>query len=96
MEGVEVSRTADLPNEFSVVSIPAQKHAVFSHQGHVSELHKTCEAIFGEWLPASGYEVARERREAPDFLERYGEGFDPRTGIGETEVLIAIKDRNEK
>jgi AraC family transcriptional regulator len=41
--GVEVSRFAGLPEEFSRVSIPAQKYAVFSHREHVSKVNQTCD-----------------------------------------------------
>ena len=41
--------------------------------------------------PGSGHEVARAAGGAPDFFERYGEKFDPRTGMGDIEVWIPIK-----
>lgn len=89
--GVEVAEVAGLPAEFRHVSIPEQKYAVFSHREHVSKLHDTMEAIQRSWFPGSGHEIARPVDGTPDFFERYGEGFDPRTGTGDIEVWIPVK-----
>jgi AraC family transcriptional regulator len=90
LAGVEVSSTSDLPGEFSVANIPAQKYAVFSHREHVSKLYQTLDAI-DKWLPGSGFAAASGAAEAPNFFERYSEEFDPRTGMGGIEVWIPIK-----
>jgi AraC family transcriptional regulator len=87
--GAEVSNAAGLPADFTAVSIPAQKYAVFPYGEHVSKLRQTLEAI-NMWLPSSGHEPARAPG-APDFFERYGEAFDPKTGTGDIEVWIPIK-----
>jgi AraC family transcriptional regulator len=89
--GAEVAGVAGLAREFSHVSIPAQKYAVFAHHEHVSKLRDTMEAIQRSWFPRSGHEIARPADGAPDFFERYGEGFDPRTGMGDIEVWIPFK-----
>jgi AraC family transcriptional regulator len=89
--GVEVSGTEGLPEEFNHVNIPAQTYAVFAHREHVSKLRNTLEAIEQHWFPRSGYKIARLVRGAPDFFERYGAGFDPRSGMGDIEVWIPIK-----
>jgi AraC family transcriptional regulator len=78
LTGVEVSSSSGLPGDFSVVTIPAQKHAVFPHREHVSELRETLDAIGSIWFPESGHEVARGTADAPNFFERYSEEFDPR------------------
>jgi AraC family transcriptional regulator len=91
LSGVEVSGVAGLLGELSHASIPAQKYAVFPHREHVSKLPDTVRAIKREWLPASGLQPAPARGGAPDFFERYGESFDPRTGYGDVEVWIPIK-----
>ena len=89
LAGVEVSSSSGLP-DFSVVTIPAQKYAVFPNREHVSELRETLDAI-DKWLPESGLEVAYGFAETPSFFERYSEEFDPRTGMGGMEVWIPIK-----
>ena len=43
-------------------------YAAFTHQGHVSTIRGTMNAIWNNWLPASEYEAA----DAPGF-ERYDE-----------------------
>jgi AraC family transcriptional regulator len=84
--GVEVSDFSELPAEFSRVRIPAHRYAVFSHRGHISSIRGTWKTIWNKWLPESGHEVA----DAPIF-ERYGEEFDPRTGMGGFEIWIPLK-----
>ena len=91
LAGVEVSDFSGLPAELSRVSIPAQKYAVFPHREHVSKLSSTIDTILNKWLPQSGHEVAHAVADAPDFLERYGEDFDPQTGTGGIEIWIPIK-----
>jgi AraC family transcriptional regulator len=90
LAGVEVSGSSDLPGEFSVANIPAQKYAVFPHREHVSKLYETLDAI-DKWLPGSGLEATSGDAEAPNFFERYSEEFDHRTGMGGMEVWVPVK-----
>lgn len=91
LSGVEVSTFAGLPDNFTVVSLPAAKYAVFSHRAHVSKLYETCDAI-SKWLPESGHQsAAAAYAETPAFFERYSEEFDPQTGMGGMEVWVPIK-----
>ena len=82
---VEVASFSQLPPEFGRVRIPAQRYAVFTHSEHVSTIRRTITTIWNTWLPESGFKVA----DAPDF-ERYGESFDPRTGMGGLELWVPI------
>jgi AraC family transcriptional regulator len=84
--GVEVSDFSDLPREFSRVRIPQQRYVVFTHKDHISTIRRTVGAIWNQWLPASGLEMA----DAPTF-ERYDETFDPATGAGGLEIWVPIK-----
>jgi len=90
LSGVEVSETDRLPGEFIQVNIPAQTYAVFPHREHVSKLRQTLDAIWSKGLPESGYHTVKASDGAPDFFERYGEGFDPQTGRGDIEVWIPV------
>jgi AraC family transcriptional regulator len=90
LSGVEVSSGSGLPSEFSLASIPAQRYAVFPHREHVSKLCETLDAI-SRWLPKSGLEAAQRDTGAPDFFERYGEEFDPQSGMGGIEVWVPVK-----
>ena len=91
LSGVEVSTFAGLPDDFTVVSLPEAKYAVFSHRAHVSKLYETCDAI-SRWLPESGHQSASEAyAETPAFFERYSGEFDPQTGMGGMEVWVPIK-----
>jgi AraC family transcriptional regulator len=91
LSGVEVSTFAGMPDDFTVVSLPAAKYAVFPHHGHVSKLYETCDAI-SRWLPESGYQhAAAADAETPAFFERYSEEFDPQTGMGGMEVWVPLQ-----
>jgi AraC family transcriptional regulator len=85
--GVEVSDVSELPGEFSRVQLPEQRYAVFTHRDHVSTIRRTFDAIWNEWLPASGVKAA----DAPIF-ERYGENFDPLTGNDGIEIWVPVKE----
>jgi AraC family transcriptional regulator len=84
--GVEVTDFSLLPSELTGLRIPPQTYAVFSHRDHIATIRSTIMTIWNKWLPESGHEVA----DAADF-ERYGEAFDPRTGMGGLEIWIPIK-----
>jgi len=84
--GAEVSDFSGLPSEFTRVRLAPQRYAVFSHDGHVSAIKGTMNAIWNGWLPQSGHEAA----DAPLF-ERYDETFDGRTGLGGIEVWLPLK-----
>jgi AraC family transcriptional regulator len=86
MCGVEVKDFSDLPAGFAFLRIPAQYYAVFPHREHISTIQSTWMAVFNDWLPASGYELA----DGPEF-ELYGEDFDGVKGIGTVEIWVPIK-----
>lgn len=89
--GVEVSGVENLPEGFSHVTIPPLKFFVFIHDDNVSKLKDTMSEIWYKWLPDSGYEAASDAG-APCMIERYGEGFDPKTGMGDMEVWLAVEN----
>ncbi|WP_298912860.1 AraC family transcriptional regulator [uncultured Roseobacter sp.] len=69
------------------VDIPAQRYAVFTHRGHVSDLPKTVYTIWNKALPDAGLSPAA----APDF-EVYGHRFDVETGRGDVEIWIPVTE----
>lgn len=88
--GVKVSDQAnesDLPDGFEIRTLPSSDYAVFEHDGDVSDIRSTCEAIWHQWIPQSGY---RKPQNANYFFERYGEKFNPRTGSGDIEIWIPV------
>ncbi|HSE85750.1 MAG TPA: GyrI-like domain-containing protein [Candidatus Binatia bacterium] len=85
LTGVEVTDTKGLPSEFATVRLVAREYAVFAHRDHVSAIDRTVDRIWKEWVPQAGLKVAS----APCF-ERYGEEFDPQTGMGGMEVWIPL------
>jgi AraC family transcriptional regulator len=86
--GVMVADDAPLPAGLVERRLPARRHAVFTHRGHVSGLRLLLDAIFREWLPQSGEAAAGN----PDFVEVYGEDFDPVRFEGVIEVWVPLRD----
>ena len=85
MCGVEVADFADAPAHAGRIRIPAQRYAVFLHEGDASHLHETWRAIWDEWLPASGFSMAH----TPEF-ERYPERTGPH-GAEPIEIWASIR-----
>ncbi len=88
--GVQVASTTALPKGFSHLQIPALTWAVFPHRLHASRFNETMGAIMRDWLPRSGCEIAHGPG-APDLLERYGEDFDPQSGMGGMELWLPVR-----
>ena len=89
MAAMEVRETAELPREFTLVTVPAQRYARLAHRGHITTIRSTIEAIFAQWLPTSGY---RKKRGPWSFIEYYGPDFNEHTGLGTVEIWIALED----
>ncbi len=89
MPAWEVATHGRLPEGFVTAEMPAGRYAVFAHDGHVSKMHDTVDRIWRKWVPAARHKpVAR-----PDmayFFERYGEKFDPPSGMGDMEIWIPV------
>ena len=93
--GVEVSGFDNVLAKLRHLDVPAQRYAVFVHEGHVSGIRDTVYTIKKEWLPKmmvpGRVDTTREGGNQPDFFERYGKDFDPRTGSGKIEVWVPLK-----
>lgn len=83
--GVEVSRVSDAPRGLTVLRIPAQTYAVFTHKDHVAGISATYSAILDRWLPDHGKTAANGA-----CLERHLPTFDPRTGLGGVEIWMPL------
>lgn len=55
ISAVEVRDLSDVPPELMRLRIPAQRYAVFAHDGHISEIRNVIQAAFGEGLPKEGW-----------------------------------------
>ena len=82
----EVSDFGSLPSELSRLRMPAQRYAVFSHPGHISEMQSVWRAIWADWVPQRVKKLA----DAP-FFERYAETFDPVSGAGGFEIWLPVE-----
>lgn len=87
LAGIEVSTLSDLDSNFTGIRLPAQRWAVFPHEGHVTTIASTIQAVFTQALPSCGLAPG----EMPDLLERYGASFDPQTGDGGFEIWVPVK-----
>ena len=84
--GVEVSEFSLVPADWSRVRIPPQRYAVFTHRGHISGIRRTWLTIFNQGLQEAGL----VHTDGPEF-ERYDERFDPKSGMGEVEIWIPVR-----
>jgi AraC family transcriptional regulator len=87
MSGVRVREFAGLPQDIGRMRVPAQRYAVFEHDGPISEISRTWREIWDRWLPTSGFRSAH----TPEF-ERYTERFDQATRTGIVEIWASIVD----
>jgi AraC family transcriptional regulator len=94
--GVEVTSVSGLTPELSHATIPGQRYAVFSHRDHVSKLRNTLDNIWHNWFPSSGHHPVQPAGGAPAFFERYGERFNPQTGMGDIEVWMPIQQEDKR
>lgn len=90
MAGVAVSATTAVPDDLRWVQLPLQPYAVFTHPGPVSQLFQTMCAIYSQWVPTADVELA----DAACF-ERYGEDFDPQTGLGTIEIWLPLVSQSD-
>ena len=81
----EVTRFGKIPEGLIKVTLAPQTYLVFAHNDHISTLRHTYDAIWNEWMPASGRTVA----EAPS-LDRHNQTFDTRTGNGGVTIWIPV------
>ncbi|QGW78817.1 AraC family transcriptional regulator [Pseudomonas alkylphenolica] len=83
--GVQVEGVELLPAGFQGVELKPQRYAVFEHHGSLDNLKATFQAIWHDWLPQSGEQVAQ----APEF-ERYGKDFDPFASHSVMEIWLPL------
>jgi AraC family transcriptional regulator len=84
--GVEVPAFPAHPAEFTRLEVPAQTYAVFEHRDHISSIQHTWTRACEQGLQEAGCRPA----DGP-ILERYGEQFDGRTGLGGVELWVPIE-----
>ena len=74
------------PNEgFETLEVPGGEYAVFIHHGTAAEAPRTFRHIFGEWLPASGFQL-----DARPHFEILPRGYNPFDRTAKEEVWIPI------
>lgn len=89
--GVEVRDFSDTAPQMTRLRVPPQRYAVFRHGGHLSGIRATMNAIMGDWLAGSAWEIADAA-----LLERYGPEFDPVSGNGGVEIWVPVTPRGAR
>ena len=77
-----------VPEGMEVLEIPQGLYAVFNYKGDQSNVAAFFNAIYTEWLPASGYELGNH----PQF-EILGEKYKNNDPNSEEEIWIPIKNK---
>jgi AraC family transcriptional regulator len=80
-----VTKFGPVPDNCTKLTLLPATYVVFAHDGHVTQLRETYEAIWNDWFQKSGKTPA----EAPGF-ERHNDTFDPRTGDGGVTIWTPI------
>ena len=86
MSGVEVEDFSTVSTGLSKLRIPEQRYVMFTHNGQVAAIRQTWSAIFESSLPATSFPLADDPQ-----LERYGDSFDPASGLGDIEIWIPVE-----
>ncbi|HVV42320.1 MAG TPA: AraC family transcriptional regulator [Nitrobacter sp.] len=82
----EVTTFGQTPRGLIEVSLPARRYLVFAHDGHISTIGATYNAIWNTGLPNSG-----ERAANVPCIERHLPTFNPQTGMGGVEIWIPVE-----
>jgi AraC family transcriptional regulator len=90
MAGCAVWDFNERPSVLSPFIIPSQHYAIFTHPGNVTSIRDTIDYAFDQWLPTSGYSLTPKDHNSLHFFERYGESFNPVTGLGEIEIWLPV------
>ena len=86
---VEVSDFNIIPETLNSYVLQGGLYAVFIHKGPSSSFPKTAQYIFGQWLPASDYEL--DKREHFELISGNSKPNDP---ASEEEVWIPIRAKS--
>jgi AraC family transcriptional regulator len=83
---VEVKRFGALPEGLERITLKPETYTVFRHDGHISEIGQTYHAIWNDWVPEGGRQIADAAS-----IERHMETSDTRTGYGGVEIYIPVR-----
>ncbi|ARU62992.1 hypothetical protein CBW65_19900 [Tumebacillus avium] len=83
--GYKVSTAANTPTGMVAHQVPGNEYAQFLHKGLESELGRTYDFIYSQWLPQSGRQFG-----GYDF-EVWDDRYQPESSENEIEVYVAMK-----
>jgi AraC family transcriptional regulator len=80
---------SELLPSLTEMRLPAGTYARFTHEGHISGIRATCDAVFQNGVPALGRELDTRWF---SMVEYYGPDFEPPTGLGVVEIWVKLQD----
>ena len=85
----EIENVKEVPEGMITETIPAQKYAVFTHIGKITNIGETFQYIYGDWLPNN----TRYKRVpfSPEF-EYYDQRFSLNSDYSELDLYIPIQE----
>lgn len=83
---VEVEAISEGEDEFETLQIPAGTYAVFTFRGPAHSYPPTAAYVYGEWIPAAGYEV-----DVRPHFEILPADYRPDNPEAEEEIWIPIR-----
>jgi len=89
--GAPVTSFEILPEGFTYKRIPAQQYAKFVHRGPLTDLTKTYDHIFIEWLPGSEYLYDEEKFDIEWYDERFKYGEED----SELDIYVPVMKKTE-
>jgi len=88
---VAVNQSGPIPEGMDSREIKAGRYAVFDYRGRADAFEGAARYIYGEWLPASEYELADR-----EFFEVLGPSYRPDDPEGREQVWIPIQERKRR
>jgi AraC family transcriptional regulator len=87
LAGVAVLPDTLPPEGMTAVAVPAARYARFVHKGAIGGFVDTIAKVYGQWLPAAGFE-----RAPGALIEIYGPAFKgPQNAESEFDYLVPVR-----
>lgn len=81
-----VLEVSTIPRGMHVITIPANRYAVFTHSGPIDKIGHTVKYIWGTWIPRNSEII----KKGPDF-ELYDNRFDVEKLAGEVDIYVPVR-----
>ena len=88
---VEVAAAVEIPDGMAAHRLEGGRYAVFRYRGRADEFGAAARYIYGDWLPASGYELADR-----EFFEVLLSSYRPDDPEATETIWIPIEEQNSE